>query len=117
MPIYEYQELKPGEGCLRCRIPFEVIQDLKEAPLVRCPACGIRVKKIISRCAGVVVETPEETKRAVRQIRDYEQSGMWSHAAELADTLAEKAKDADLKTRAVENYHKAGHNVDGLSGN
>jgi hypothetical protein len=39
-------------------------------------------------------------------------SGKWSHAAELADKQAEKTKREDLKTRALENYKKAGYNFD-----
>jgi hypothetical protein len=40
---------------------------------------------------------------------------MWSHAAELADTHAEKIKDKNLKTRALENYKKAGYDADSLA--
>lgn len=112
MPIYEYQAAKSDEGCPRCRMAFEIIQSIKETPLRHCAACGAKVKKLISRCRGVVVDTPEEATRTASQIRSYEQSGKWSHAAELADTYAEKTKDAGLKARAMEDYRKAGHDVD-----
>lgn len=62
------------------------------------------------------METPEAIKQNERKIRDYEQAGMWSHAAEMADTCAEKTKDTGLKVRAIEDYRKAGHDVDGLTG-
>jgi hypothetical protein len=44
-----------------------------------------------------------------RKIRDYEKEGKWSHAAELADKQADKTKREDLKTRALEDYKKAGY--------
>jgi len=44
-----------------------------------------------------------------KKIREYEKHGKWSHAAELADKEAEKTKRDDLKTRALENYKKAGY--------
>ena len=40
---------------------------------------------------------------------------MWSHAAELADKQSEKTKDKGLKTRAIENYKKAGYDADSLA--
>ncbi len=47
-----------------------------------------------------------------KKIKEYEKEGKWSHAAELADKEAEKTKREDLKTRALENYKKAGYNFD-----
>jgi hypothetical protein len=47
-----------------------------------------------------------------KKIREYEKDGKWSHAAELADKEAEKTKRDDLKTRALENYRKAGYDFD-----
>jgi putative FmdB family regulatory protein len=115
MPIYEYQATTSKKGCRRCRKPFEALQGIKEAPLSACPECGGSVKRILSRCRAAVVETSEEQRRVESRIRDYEASGMWSHAAELADTHSEKIKDKGLKTRALDNYKKAGYDVDSLS--
>ena len=50
-----------------------------------------------------------------KKIKEYEKSGMWSHAAELADTHSEKTGDNGLKNRALENYSKAGYDADSLS--
>ncbi len=36
------------------------------------------------------METPDEDRRVEKKIGDYERSGMWSHAAELADKHSEK---------------------------
>ena len=49
------------------------------------------------------------------EIKQYEQSGMWSHAAELADKHSEKIKDKGLKMRALDNYKKAGYDADSLA--
>jgi hypothetical protein len=40
---------------------------------------------------------------------------MWSHAAELADKHSETTGDGSLKTRALDNYKKAGYDVDRLT--
>ena len=115
MPIYEYQSLTPDKGCAQCRQGFEIFQKMNEKPLLACICCGGSVKKIISMCRAAVVEYGEAHKQVESRISDYEHSGMWSHAAELADKQAEKTSDKDLKTRALENYKRAGYDADTLS--
>lgn len=115
MPIYEYQAEQPKKSCRLCRRPFEVFQGLRDLPLALCPECGNPVRKLISWCRAAVMETSEEAVTAENRIRRYEKEGMWSHAAELADKQAEKNKDPDLKTRALENYEKAGYDSGTLS--
>ena len=109
MPIYEYQAVDPAVSCDHCLRPFEAIQGLKDRPLKKCPECGGRVRKIISWCRAAVMETSPEDARVTSEIRDHEQAGRFSHAAELADTHAAKTKDKALKTRALDNYAKAGY--------
>ena len=46
-----------------------------------------------------------------KKITEYERQGMWSHAAELADTHSEKTKDRGMKMRALDDYKKAGYDV------
>lgn len=111
MPIYEYQTLNPQESCPRCRYPFEVLQGLHDRPLEVCPECSRPVRKIVSWCRAAVMETSPEGATVEKTITDHEKSGRWSHAAELADKHAEKTKDNALKTRALENYKKAGYGV------
>ena len=111
MPIYEYQAENPKSGCRRCRLPFEVYQNLSDPPLKACPDCGERVRKLISWCRAAVVESGTASERTSRQLHEYERSGMWSHAAELADTQAEASGDSSLRTRALENYEKAGYDA------
>jgi hypothetical protein len=67
------------------------------------------VRKLISRCRAAVVEPAEEGLRVEQRIKEYEKEGMWSHAAELADKHAEKTKDSSLRTRALEDYKRAGY--------
>ncbi len=115
MPIYEYQALSPDDACESCRPGFEIFQQINEKPLSKCPYCGQPVKKNISWCRSAVMETSAEHVSVENKIKDYERSGMWSHAAELADKHSEKVKDKNLKIRALENYKKAGYNADSLS--
>jgi putative FmdB family regulatory protein len=114
MPIYEYEAVNPKAACPTCRSRFEVLQGLDEKPIQACPQCGNKVKKVVSLCHAAVLETPEESARVERQVKDYESAGMWSHAAELADKHSEKTKDRALKTRALDNYKKAGYDADSL---
>ena len=87
-----------------------MIQRMAEAALNLCPRCKNPVSRVLFAPAVVVKGSPiTETDR---KIKEYEKEGKWSHAAELADKEAEKTKRQDLKTRALENYKKAGYNFD-----
>ncbi len=48
MPLYDYQAKNPERGCARCRLPFEAMRRLDEAPLTRCPDCGAELVKLIA---------------------------------------------------------------------
>jgi putative FmdB family regulatory protein len=110
MPTYEYTSVHPNQGCDYCRTGFEIIQRITEAPLTLCPKCHNAVRRVLFAPAVVIKGSPmTETDK---KIKDYEKEGKWSHAAELADKEAEKTKREDLKTRALENYKKAGYNFD-----
>ncbi|EFK09045.1 putative regulatory protein (CxxC_CxxC_SSSS) [delta proteobacterium NaphS2] len=111
MPIYEYEPTNIKNSCNKCRYGFEYIQKVSDEPLAECPNCGGKVKKIISWCRAAVIETSEEHAQINRKIAAYEKEGMWSHAAELADTHAEKIKDHRLKMRAIDDYEKAGYDA------
>ncbi len=115
MPIYEYQAVNPSTSCPKCRDGFEIFQQMNEKPQPTCFYCGKKVKKIISWCHSAIMETPDEDRRVEKKIGDYERSGMWSHAAELADKHSEKTKEKGLKMRALDNYKKAGYDADSLS--
>ncbi len=109
MPIYEYEALNFNSSCKKCLHGFEFLQKITDEPLTACPDCGSRVRKIVSWCRAAVVETSDEHAQVNRKIAAYEKEGMWSHAAELADTHSEKIQDNQLKMRAIDNYEKAGY--------
>ncbi|MBW1692275.1 MAG: zinc ribbon domain-containing protein [Deltaproteobacteria bacterium] len=112
MPIYEYQATVPSKGCSVCCKGFECIQGIDEDPLAHCPSCGRPIKRIISRCHAAVIDPSPEHSKTEQRIAEYEKAGLYSHAAELADTYSHKTKDKLLKERALENYKKAGYNFD-----
>ncbi len=116
MPIYEYRTLNSERACAYCVKGFEIIQQVRERPLSSCPRCGGRIKKVISWCHSAVVESSPEQAKVEKEIKEYERAGMWSHAAELADSHSEKTKDKGLKLRALDNYKKAGYDADSLAG-
>jgi putative FmdB family regulatory protein len=111
MPIYEYERVDPQKACPKCTKPFELIQALNEEPLNVCPACGGKVRKVVSWCRAAVIDIDQSSDRVEKQISNYEKQGKWSHAAELADKQADKAKDRQLLTRALDNYKKAGYDT------
>jgi len=115
MPIYEYQAADPKDACHHCSNGFEIFQTINETPLLTCTFCHQRVKKIISWCHSAVMEKSEEQARVENSVKEHEDSGRWSHAAELADKHSEKTKDKGLKVRALENYKKAGYDPGFLS--
>lgn len=45
MPTYEYE-------CKKCHSLFEQFQKITDEPLTKCPACGGRVRRLISSGAG-----------------------------------------------------------------
>ena len=101
MPIYEYKSV--SAGCSYCSGGFDTLQKMADPPLKVCPKCSAPVRRVYSRFAACSTETPDEDKALDARLHDYEQQGMWSHAAELADKSA-------LKERAMDNYRKAGYN-------
>ena len=111
MPVYEYESITPKSGCKKCANRLEIIQNINEKPLSRCPYCGQEVKKIISWCRAAILETSDEQIIVEKKINEYEKNRMWSHAAEMADKHSEKTKDRAMKTRALENYNKAGYDT------
>jgi len=89
---------------------------MDEARLDLCPECHKPVRKIISRCRAAVIEYSDEHADVEKKISGYEKSGRWSHAAELADTYSSETGDRQLKTRALDNYEKAGYSPPSTDG-
>ena len=110
MPTYGYKATDLNKSCNHCRSGFETIQRMTEPPLRQCPRCKNPVYRVLFAPTVVIKGSPvTETEK---KIREYEKEGKWSHAAELADKEAEKTKQRDLKTRALDNYKKAGYDFD-----
>ena len=110
MPTYEYRATNTEMCCDRCRLGFDLIQRMSEPALSCCPNCKNPVCRVIFAPTVVIKGSP--LTEADKKIKEFEKEGKWSHAAELADKQAEKTKRKDLKTRALENYKKAGYNFD-----
>jgi len=110
MPTYEYRTIDSDKSCDRCRSGFEVIQSMTEPALTLCPHCKNEIYRVLFAPAVIIKTSP--ITETVQKIKKYEREGKWSHAAELADKEAEKTKRDDLKTRALEDYKKAGYNFD-----
>ena len=110
MPTYAYKTIDSEKSCNYCRRGFEIIQRMTESVLTLCPQCKNPISRVLF--APTVVIKGRPLTETDRKIRDYENEGKWSHAAELADKEAEKTKREDLKNRALEDYKKAGYNFD-----
>ena len=110
MPIYEYESTSPGRKCRKCNPVMEVIQRISDPPLTSCPECGKEIRRKISRIRVILAGSARGKDEVERQVADYEQQGMYSHAAELADKESEKPEKIHLKERAMEDYKKAGYN-------
>ena len=110
MPTYEYKAVDPKKSCDHCRSGFEIVQRMTQAPLTLCPKCKHAISRVLF--APAVMIKGKLMTETDKKIKEYEKEGKWSHAAELADKEAEKTKRDDLKTRALENYKKAGYNFD-----
>jgi len=103
MPIYEYRVTEKAAGCNYCRHGFDALQKFSDDPLTTCPECGAPVRRVITRFSACVSEPAEESLALEDKITRYENEGMWSHAAELADK-------SGLQERAMDDYKKAGYN-------
>lgn len=110
MPIYEYEPPSPGRKCRKCSPVMEVIQRISDPPLTSCPECGQGIRRKISRTRVILPGSAKGKDEVEQKVAAYEQHGMYSHAAELADKESEKPEKAHLKERAMEDYKKAGYN-------
>ncbi len=111
MPIYEYIPADSEAGCPYCSNGFELFRKISDPPVKKCPKCEGNIKKTVSLCRAAIMEESEESISVEKQVKSYEKEGMYSHAAELADKHSEKTKDSLLKSRAKENYKKAGYDI------
>ena len=110
MPTYVYEPADLRRSCDLCKDGFEVFQRITEPARTVCPECKNAIHRVLFPPSVVIKGSP--VTEADKKIREYEKDRKWSHAAELADKQAEKTKREDLKTRALENYKKAGYHFD-----
>jgi putative FmdB family regulatory protein len=110
MPTYEYKAVDLDRSCNHCRAGFETIQRMTDPPLAQCPQCKNSIYRVLF--APMVVIKGNLVTETEKKIKEFEKDGKWSHAAELADKEAEKTKRKDLKTRALDDYKKAGYDFD-----
>jgi len=47
MPTYEYE-------CQKCKVKFEKFQNMKDAPVEKCPDCGGKVDRLIGGGSGIL---------------------------------------------------------------
>jgi putative FmdB family regulatory protein len=47
MPTYDYE-------CTKCKHKFEVVQKMTDKPLLKCPECEAKVKRLIGAGAGII---------------------------------------------------------------
>ncbi len=59
MPFYTYEHT--GKPCLRGK-KFTIKQSIKDEPLKKCPECGRKVRRLISRVNVVVGKSNRELK-------------------------------------------------------
>ena len=91
MPIYEY-------ACEKCAKHMEVIQKITEAPLMVCPDCKGRLKKMISNTSFVlkgtgwyVTDYPSNKNSAATTSEPKKPKDTTSAPAETATTTKEPA--------------------------
>jgi putative FmdB family regulatory protein len=87
MPIYEYQ-------CVKCGV-FEATQRITDRPLVKCPTCKSKVKRLISN-------TSFQLKGSGWYITDYARKGQNGEAknANGSKSSTESKSDSGSKSEA-----------------
>lgn len=69
MPVYEYETCDPSRACDHCRVRFDVRQSMSDEPLRKCPHCGRRVRRLISRC-GISTQRSGKSLLSDRNLKE-----------------------------------------------
>src|SRR5712692_3947754 len=93
MPIYEYT-------CKQCG-NFEIIQRITEAPLKKCPTCGSRVAKLISRSAF-------HLKGSGWYATDYSKNGASPSKTDDSKSTTSETKTSETKTSETKENSSSG---------
>ena len=89
MPTYEYE-------CEKCHLQFEQFQRMKDEPVKTCPACGGRVRRLISGGGGFLFKgngfyiTDHRSKSY--KSKEREEKGIPTKKEEKKETKAPAAK-------------------------
>jgi putative FmdB family regulatory protein len=82
MPTYEYE-------CLQCKHRFEEFQNITDKPLVKCPKCGGKIRRLISGGAGLIF------KGSGFYVTDYKRSNL----PQKKETKGTQLKKPDVKPK------------------
>lgn len=55
MPFYEYSCVTTEKSCSHCVDKFEVMQSIKDKPLLHCPQCSSDIVKLISLPSAIIM--------------------------------------------------------------
>lgn len=71
MPFYEYKNIDK-KSCKFCKNGFEVMQSILAKSLQKCPECGARIERVISRPAAVIMRGKQ-----MNQYNDVKHAKYW----------------------------------------
>ncbi len=89
MPTYEYE-------CEKCHHQFEQVQKMKDEPVKTCPACGGKVRRLISGGGGFLFKGNgfyiTDHRSASYKSKEREEKGLPAKKEEKKETKAPAAK-------------------------
>jgi putative FmdB family regulatory protein len=92
MPTYEYE-------CEKCHHQFEQVQKMKDEPLKTCPACGGKVRRLISGGGGFLFKGNgfyiTDHRSASYKSKEREEKGIPEKKEEKKETKAPAAKNPE----------------------
>lgn len=94
MPIYEYEPC--DHDCLICEGKLELLQQISEEALSRCPYCGLGIKKIVSQVTHKIKKHHGAEKAGDKGFTTYKRAekGVWEKTGgDGADYLVGSKED------------------------
>jgi putative FmdB family regulatory protein len=89
LPTYEYE-------CEKCHHQFEQVQKMKDEPVKTCPACGGKVRRLISGGGGFLFKGNgfyiTDHRSASYKSKEREEKGLPAKKEEKKETKAPAAK-------------------------
>ena len=90
MPTYEYK-------CSECDHHFERFQSIKEDPVKKCPKCGGKVERLISRGAGIIFKGSGFYETDYRS-DNYKKAEKREKSSETSSSDSKKSESEDQKS-------------------